>query len=98
MRSRVCSGIWKKNNIEIRWTREEFRDWWLAQADRVLAIRAEGHSPSIDRRDPLGHYCEANCRIIPHHVNAALGEVNGLVSRMRVLQDLLKKNEHWLRD
>ena len=98
MKGRIKTKEYSKNKIEIKWTKEAFIEWFLSDVNvkRFNDILAAGETPSIDRINSKGHYEEANCRIIPNKLNMALGEVNGLISRMKTLQEYLKENQHWL--
>lgn len=98
MKSRIKTKLYKKNNVQIKWTKDDFIRWFTSENNqkRYAAIIEAGETPSIDRINSKGHYEESNCRIIPNKLNMALGEVNGLIVRMAQLQEYLKKNQHWL--
>ena len=98
MRSRIKTKLYKKNGIQIKWSKEDFIEWFISDKnqDRYNAIIEAGETPSIDRINSKGHYEITNCRIIPNKLNMALGEVNGLIVRMKQLQEYLKANQHWL--
>lgn len=96
MNSRVKKGIYLKNNITVEWNFIEFTEWFHSNLEVFNKIKELGEVPSIDRINPKGNYCKSNCRMIPNSVNMALGEVNGLIVRMKQLQEFLKENQHWL--
>ena len=98
MNSRVKKGIYLEKGINVEWTFPEFSKWFNSKWGRFEEIKQAGEIPSIDRIDSNSNYCVNNCRMIPMSVNSALGEVNLLISRMKTLQQFLKKNEHWLKD
>lgn len=97
MNNRIKKGIYAEKNIQVIWTYEEFKEWFNSRWNIFDKIKELGEIPSIDRIDSNGHYIATNCRMIPMSVNAALGEVNSIISRMKTLQEYLKKNEHWLK-
>lgn len=96
MNSRIKTKSYKSKNIQIIWSFEEFRSWWLENRIKIEKIISEKLIPSVDRIDSTKHYQKENCRIIPNHLNSALGKINQLQAQLKPLYSIVEKDRHWL--
>ena len=63
---------------------------------KILYARDNGHllkQPSLDRKDPDGHYCFENCKYIEFVDNVAKRRPNGTATHH--IDDKPKKEEDW---
>lgn len=96
MKNRVKSKHYVEYNIKVEWTYEEYCSWWNSNIEKYRKIKESKMIPSIDRIDNKENYKYSNCRWLPTFINSALGEMEGLVIRMKQLQALLKEYSNWL--
>lgn len=97
MKSRVKTPSYSNKGIKVVWSYEEYLKWWNDNFKRYELIVEHGLTPSIDRIDSRAHYEASNCRWLPNDLNRTLGEMEGLISRMKTIQTYLKENEEWLK-
>lgn len=95
MNSRVKRGIYKKKGILVVWSFEEFKSFWISNSDKIQKIKNAGFVPSVDRINSDGNYELTNCRIIPNHLNTALGNINNLQTQLKKLYALVESSKEW---
>lgn len=96
MNQRVKSGIYLKKKIQVVWSFDEFRDWWIERKEIREKIIEAGEVVSIDRIDSDKHYCVDNCRIIPNRLNGILGKINQLQGQLKKLYKSAEEMRKWV--
>lgn len=95
MNTRVKKGIYKRKGIRVVWSVDEFKLFWLSNSEKIQKIKNAGFVPSVDRIDSDGNYELTNCRIIPNHLNTALGNINNLQGQLKKLYALIESSTEW---
>lgn len=95
MNSRVKKGIYKRKGIQVIWTFDEFKMFWISNTEKIQKIKNAGFVPSVDRINSDGNYELTNCRIIPNHLNTALGNINNLQGQLKKLYALVESSREW---
>lgn len=70
-----------RRGTELRMSREEYWIWVDSQALKILAMYANGETPSIDRINSDGHYSTDNLQILDMRENRYRGSLRGGAAR-----------------
>lgn len=95
MNGRVKKGVYKRKGILVVWSFSEFKEFWLSNSEKIQKIKNAGFVPSVDRINSDGNYELTNCRIIPNHLNTALGNINNLQGQLKKLYALIESSREW---
>lgn len=57
--------VYLSAGIELRMTRDQFREWCRSRAEQIEQMYRDGLRPSIDRIDGTGHYAVENLQLLP---------------------------------
>ena len=63
----------ERGQIELRMSKEEFYSWCDTQQEKILLLYKNGDTPSIDRKNPSGHYEIKNLQILSWRENTLKG-------------------------
>jgi len=96
MNKRVKSGSYLKKKIQVVWSFDEFRNWWIENSEVIKKIKDAGEVVSIDRIDSSKNYCRENCRIIPNTLNVTLGRINQLHEQLKTLYKKVEEYRKWV--
>lgn len=93
---RCKKGLYKKQNIKVIWSLEEFTIWMDNNKERFELIKSIKEVPSVDRIDNKGNYVESNCRLIPNKLNLALGRITNLQNQLKKVYAYCDSMKDWL--
>lgn len=95
MKDRVKKGSYKKKKIVVEISLEEFETFWFENLELMKKIQNAGFVVSVDRINSSGNYCLENMRILPLHLNRALGKLEQCYSEMKRLHKILETLKDW---
>lgn len=93
---RCKKGLYKKQNIKVIWSLEEFTVWMDNNKERFELIKSIKEVPSVDRINNKGNYVESNCRLIPNKLNLALGRITNLQNQLKKVYSYCDSMKDWL--
>ena len=93
MWNEIRARVGKKSyeGIELRTTREEWMEWAIPQIEAFIEEHPD-QTPSVDRRDPDGHYEISNLRIISWRANDFRSRY--LIRKMKLTPETPTKEVH----
>lgn len=95
MNERVKKGSYKKKGIKVLLSLEQFSKFWFENLEQMKKIQDAGFVVSIDRIDSFGNYSLENIRVLPLHLNRALGRLEQCYSEMKRLHKILENLNQW---
>lgn len=84
MNRRCTIGHYSKLGIEVKVTREQFNAWCDTNRRKIEHLYSAGKTPSIDRKNPDGHYELSNMRIMERWKNVRGSRRNPIKSVIAV--------------
>lgn len=94
---RCKKGLYKKQNIKVEWSLEEFTIWMNENKERFEMIKEIKETPSVDRINNKGNYNKDNCRLIPNKLNTTLGRITKLQNQLRTAYAYCDSMKDWLK-
>lgn len=95
MNDRVKKGSYKKKGIKVILSLEQFEKFWFENLVLMKKIQDAGFVVSIDRIDSFGNYSLENIRVLPLHLNRALGRLEQCYDEMKRLHKILENLNQW---
>jgi len=95
MNDRVKKGSYKKKGIKVLLSLDQFEKFWYENLEQMKKIQDAGFVVSIDRIDSFGNYSLENIRILPLHLNRALGKLEQCYGEMKRLHKILENLKDW---
>lgn len=96
MVQRVKSGSYKKKGIKVEISLNDFSEFWFSRIEQMKKIQDAGFVVSVDRIDSSGNYSLENIRLLPLHLNRALGKLEMCLGEMKRLYSTLSDLEKWV--
>lgn len=96
MVQRCKSGSYKKKGIRVEISLNEFSDFWFSRIDQMKKIQEAGFVVSVDRIDSSGNYSLENIRLLPLHLNRALGKLEMCLGELKRIYTILDDLKNWV--
>jgi hypothetical protein len=96
MVQRVKSGSYKKKGIKVEISLNEFSEFWFSRIDQMKKIQDAGFVVSVDRIDSSRNYSLENIRLLPLHLNRALGKLEMCLGEMKRIYSVLDDLKNWV--
>jgi hypothetical protein len=90
------SRSYKKKGTKVEISLEEFENFWKNNSEKIMKIQEAGYIVSIDRINSFGNYSLDNIRIIPNHLNRALGKIEMLQAELKRLYLIAETLKDWV--
>ena len=90
------SRSYKKKGIKVEISLEQFENFWRNNSEKILKIQSAGFVVSIDRINSFENYSLNNIRIIPNHINRALGKIEMLTAELKRLYLIAEGLKDWV--
>jgi hypothetical protein len=96
MLERVKTIPYKKKRIVVEISLEDFEKFWEDNQELMHRIQEAGFVVSVDRINSFGNYSRENIRILPLHLNTALGRMEMYQEQLKQIYKLLENSKEWL--
>lgn len=96
MVQRCKEGSYKKKGIRVEISLNEFSEFWFSRIDQMKKIQDAGFVVSVDRIDSSGNYSLDNIRLLPLHLNRALGKLEMCLGEMKRIYSVLDDLKNWV--
>jgi hypothetical protein len=90
------SKSYKKKGTKVEISLSDFENFWQNNSKKIIKIQEAGYIVSVDRINSFGNYSLDNIRIIPNHINSALGKIEMLHAELKRLYLIAETLKDWV--
>ena len=96
MIQRCKDGSYKKKGIKVEISLNQFSEFWFSRIDQMKKIQEAGFIVSVDRINSSGNYSLENIRLLPLHLNRALGKLEMCLGELKRIYSVLDDLKNWV--
>jgi len=90
------SKSYKKKGTKVEISLSDFENFWKNNSEKIIRIQEAGFVVSVDRINSFGNYSLENIRIIPNHINRALGKIEMVTTELKRLYLIAETLKDWI--
>ena len=96
MVQRCKDGSYKKKGIKVEISLNDFSEFWFSRIEQMKKIQDAGFVVSVDRINSSGNYSLENIRLLPLHLNRALGKLEMCLGEIKRIYSILDDLKNWV--